>query len=46
MPDFLTWADAGTVVFSAGQIRGGDDDSGMDQSSGVVRLGHLVAARW
>jgi hypothetical protein len=33
MPDFLTWADAGTVVFSAGQIRGGDDASGMDRSS-------------
>ncbi|GAA4720219.1 hypothetical protein [Nocardioides conyzicola] len=32
-PEFLTWADTSTVVFSAGQIRGGDDASGMDQSS-------------
>ena len=32
-PDFLAWADAGTVVFSAGQIRGGDDDPNMDQGS-------------
>lgn len=32
-PDFLVWADADTVVFSAGQIRGGDDDPDMDQSS-------------
>jgi hypothetical protein len=33
MPDFLAWADADTVVFSAGQVRGGDDDSDMDRSS-------------
>lgn len=32
-PDFLAWADSDTVVFSAGQIRGGDDDSDMDQAS-------------
>lgn len=31
-PDFLAWADSDTVVFSAGQIRGGDDDSDMDQA--------------
>lgn len=35
MPDFLSWADADTLVFSAGQIRGGDDASSMDQSSGT-----------
>lgn len=32
-PDFLAWADADTVVYSAGQIVGGDDASGMDQAS-------------
>jgi hypothetical protein len=32
-PDFLTWTDSSTVVFSAGQIRGGDDDSLMDRST-------------
>jgi hypothetical protein len=32
-PEFLAWADADTVAFSAGQIRGGDDASGNDQSS-------------
>ncbi|WP_028635839.1 hypothetical protein [Nocardioides sp. URHA0032] len=33
MPDFLTWADADTVVYSAGEILGGDDDPDMDQAS-------------
>lgn len=32
-PDFLAWTDDDTVVFSAGQIRGGDDDPEMDQSN-------------
>jgi hypothetical protein len=32
-PEFLAWADASTIVFSAGQIVGGDDGSGMDQST-------------
>lgn len=33
-PDFLTWADETTVVWSAGQIDGGDDASLEDQSTG------------
>ncbi|GAB3784052.1 hypothetical protein [Nocardioides ungokensis] len=35
-PDFLSWADAGTVVFSGGQIRGGDDASEMDQATSAL----------
>ncbi|MEP9365377.1 hypothetical protein ABLE68_20590 [Nocardioides sp. CN2-186] len=42
-PDFLTWADAATVVFSAGQIVGGDDASDMDRSSS--RFGTVTAWR-
>jgi hypothetical protein len=32
-PDFLAWADADTLVFSAGQLVGGDDDSEMAQAT-------------
>lgn len=32
-PDFLSWADDSTLIYSAGQIIGGDDDSDMDRSS-------------
>ena len=39
--DFLAWADPETVVFSAGQIRGGDDASDMAQSSG--RVGRVMS---
>lgn len=40
-PDFLAWADSDTVVFSAGQIVGGDDASDMDQSS--ARFGTVTS---
>lgn len=35
-PDCLAWADADTLVYSAGQIVGGDDASEMDQSSSMT----------
>ncbi|WP_395695330.1 hypothetical protein [Nocardioides sp.] len=41
-PDFLAWADADTIVYSAGQFRGGDDDSLMDQSSSS----HGIVTAW
>jgi hypothetical protein len=40
-PEFLAWADASTIVFSAGQIMGGDDASGLDQSTS--RFGSVMS---
>lgn len=42
-PDFLAWADSSNVVFSAGQIVGGDDASDMDQSTS--KFGTVTAWR-